>query len=116
MPCRPNSIASACVIAWIQSRPVGTGLGRGVLEAGRADVGGDHPAAFPQYPQRRGLSDTGRGRIADTLEILLIHVDLRHRRAVELPADIADSLDEHIARSRALPWTAPRCGAIGIRR
>ncbi|MCX0273276.1 thioesterase family protein [Nocardia rhamnosiphila] len=62
------------------------------------------------------LVDTGRGRIANTLEILLVHVDLRHRRAVELPADIADSLDEHIARSRALPWQAPLCGAIGIRR
>lgn len=62
------------------------------------------------------LVDTGRGRIANTLEILLVHVDLRHRRAVELPADIVGSLDEHIARSRALPWQAPVCGAIGIRR
>lgn len=29
---------------------------------------------------------TGRGRVANTLAILLVHVDQRHRRAVELPA------------------------------
>ncbi|WP_280417072.1 thioesterase family protein [Nocardia carnea] len=62
------------------------------------------------------LVDTGRGRNANTLEILLIHVDLQNRRSVELPPDIAEALDEYIARSRALPWPAPVCGAIGIRR
>ncbi|WP_327151872.1 thioesterase family protein [Nocardia sp. NBC_01329] len=62
------------------------------------------------------LADTARGRLANTLEILLVHVDLRHRRAVELPADIAAALDEHIGCSRALPWSVPVCGAIRIRR
>ena len=62
------------------------------------------------------LADTGSGRVANTLEIMLVHVDLRHRRAVELPADIAAALDEHIACSRALPWSVPICGAIRIRR
>ncbi|MGW5382365.1 thioesterase family protein [Nocardia sp. NPDC003963] len=62
------------------------------------------------------LADTGRGRIANTLEILLIHVDLQERRSVDLPGDIAAGLDEHIAYSRELSWAAPVCGAIGIRR
>ncbi|WP_040836056.1 thioesterase family protein [Nocardia brevicatena] len=62
------------------------------------------------------LLDTGRGRVANTLEILLLHVELRHRRAVELPNDIADALDKHIARSRTMSWPAPVCGAIRIRR
>ncbi|MGW1737841.1 thioesterase family protein [Nocardia sp. NPDC001965] len=62
------------------------------------------------------LADTAGGRVANTVEIMLVHVDLRHRRAVDLPADIAVALDEHIARSRALPWSAPVCGAMRIRR
>src|SRR5215217_5516803 len=62
------------------------------------------------------LVDRSANRLSNTLEILLVHVDLQTRRARRLPADIAAAFDAHIARSRRLGWTAPTCGAIGIRR
>ena len=62
------------------------------------------------------LVDRSANRLANTLEILLVHVDLETRRAIGLPADIAAAFDTDIARSRRLDWSAPVCGAIGIRR
>ncbi|MEV0354905.1 thioesterase family protein [Nocardia sp. NPDC050697] len=61
------------------------------------------------------LLDTGRARLANTLEIMLVHVDLGARRASPLPGDIAAGLDERLDRSRALGWPAPICGAMRIR-
>jgi len=61
------------------------------------------------------LADRSANRLSNTLEILLVHVDLQTRRAMRLPADIAAAFDAHIARSRGLGWSAPTCGAIGIR-
>ena len=62
------------------------------------------------------LVDRSANRLANTLEILLVHVDLETRRATDLPADITAAFDADIARSRKLDWSAPVCGAIGIRR
>jgi acyl-CoA thioester hydrolase len=62
------------------------------------------------------LLDRSAGRLSNTLEILLVHVDLDTRRATDLPADIAASFDRHIAYEMELDWAAPTCGAIRIRR
>jgi acyl-CoA thioester hydrolase len=62
------------------------------------------------------LLDRSANRLANTLEILLVHVDLQTRRALRLPTDIAAAFDVHIAHSKSLGWSAPVCGAIGIRR
>ncbi|MFI9411270.1 thioesterase family protein [Nocardia gamkensis] len=61
------------------------------------------------------LVDQSAGRLSNTLEILLVHVDLDHRRAMALPDDIAVALDHHITDSENLGWAAPTCGAIRIR-
>ena len=60
------------------------------------------------------LADRSAGRLSNTLEILLVNVDLQKRRATGLPADIAAAFDACIRRSRDMSWTAPTCGAIGI--
>jgi acyl-CoA thioester hydrolase len=62
------------------------------------------------------LVDRSANRLSNSLEILLVHVDLQTRRARRLPAEVAAAFDAHIARSRSLDWSAPICGAIGIRR
>jgi acyl-CoA thioester hydrolase len=62
------------------------------------------------------LLDRTRERLSNTLEIMLVHVDLTSRRASALPEDVATGLDEYIARSAAMDWSAPTCGAISLRR
>lgn len=62
------------------------------------------------------LVDRDRGRLSNTLEILLVHVDLDTRRSAPLPEDLALGLDELIAASGKLSWEAPTCGVMGIRR
>jgi len=62
------------------------------------------------------LVDRGRKRLSNTLEILLVHVDLETRRSAPLPEDLALGLDELIAASGKLSWEVPTCGVMGIRR
>ncbi|MEV5835431.1 thioesterase family protein [Nocardia sp. NPDC052112] len=62
------------------------------------------------------LLDRSGERLSNTLEIMLVHVDLEARRAAAMPEDITAGFDHHIARSAALNWAAPTCGAIGLRR
>jgi acyl-CoA thioester hydrolase len=62
------------------------------------------------------VTDRGRQRLACTLEIVLVHVDLETRRPVEIPADVAGALDRSIDAMKMLGWSAPVCGAMGIRR
>ena len=62
------------------------------------------------------LLDRSRQRLSNTLEIMLVHVDLTTRRAVAIPDDIAAGLDKYIAQSDALDWAAPTSGAIAVRR
>lgn len=53
------------------------------------------------------LLDRTRDRLSNTLEIMVVHVDLATRRAVAIPEDIAAGLDKYIDRSAALDWAAP---------
>lgn len=62
------------------------------------------------------LLDRTHERLSNTLEIVLVHVDMDTRRATPMPADIAAGWDRHVALSDALDWPAPVCGAMGIRR
>ncbi|MEV0366772.1 thioesterase family protein [Nocardia fusca] len=62
------------------------------------------------------LVDDKRDRLSNTLEIMLVHVDLELRRASPLPDDLAAALDRRIAADEALSWPAPTCGSLRIRR
>jgi acyl-CoA thioester hydrolase len=61
------------------------------------------------------LLDRERERLANTLEVLAVHVDLDTRRSTPMPPEIAAGFDRLVEQSRALPWAAPTCGAMGIR-
>lgn len=61
------------------------------------------------------LVDATHGRLANTLELVLVHVDMDTRRPVPMPDDVAAGIDELIAVQERLPWTAPTCGAMGVR-
>ncbi|MFC8045616.1 thioesterase family protein [Nocardia sp. NPDC057353] len=61
------------------------------------------------------LVDERRDRLANTLEILLVHVDLEQRRSAPIPDDLAAALDDLIAASGKLEWEAPVTGVMGIR-
>lgn len=61
------------------------------------------------------LLDRTHDRLANTLELLLVHVSLQTRRAEPIPVDIAAGLDTHITASDELSWPAPLCGAMGLR-
>lgn len=60
------------------------------------------------------VNDTN-DRLANTLEAVLVHVDMDTRRAHPFPPDVAAALDQMVAtQSTVLP--APTSGAMGIRR
>lgn len=61
------------------------------------------------------LVDATHGRLANTLELVIVHVDMDTRRPVAMPDDVAAGFDELIEVEERLPWTAPTCGAMGIR-
>ena len=60
--------------------------------------------------------DRTTGQVANSLEVLEAHVDLTTRRACAWAPTIAERIDELVAAHAALPWPAPTCGAIGVRR
>lgn len=60
--------------------------------------------------------DRERSRLACTFELVYVHVNMSERKAVDIPDDIAALLDPLIADSKALDWSAPVCGAMGVRR
>jgi acyl-CoA thioester hydrolase len=62
------------------------------------------------------LANRSQGRLANTLELALVHVDLETRRAIAFPDDAAAGLDRHLAVEADLEWPAPVCGVMGIRR
>jgi acyl-CoA thioester hydrolase len=62
------------------------------------------------------LLDRTHGRLANTLELVLVHVDLDTRRATPMPEDVAAGFDRYVAETSALGWAAPVCGAMGARR
>jgi acyl-CoA thioester hydrolase len=61
------------------------------------------------------LVDATHDRLASTLEVVLVHVDLATRRAVPFPDETAAALDAAIERDLAT-LEAPACGVMGVRR
>ncbi|CUU56526.1 acyl-CoA thioester hydrolase [Parafrankia irregularis] len=62
------------------------------------------------------LVDQARERLSCTVEIVLVHVGLDDRRPRPFPEDVAAGWDRLVHESRALPWDAPVCGSMGVRR
>ncbi len=56
------------------------------------------------------------GTLAATIEILGAHADLNLRKIVPFPAEVLDQLDPLLQAHQQLPWEAPVCGFIGVRR
>jgi hypothetical protein len=64
-----------------------------------------------------GLSfvvDRTRGSVANTLEFVSLHVDLRTRRSTPFPPERAAMIDERLGIDQALPWPAPLSGTVGL--
>jgi acyl-CoA thioester hydrolase len=62
------------------------------------------------------LLDQTRRRLANTLELTLVHVNMDSRRPVPMPPELAEGFDRHIDSDRSIPWPAPTCGVMGIQR
>jgi acyl-CoA thioester hydrolase len=60
--------------------------------------------------------DQEKRALACTQEATLVHVSTATRSSVDLPEGIGKALDVQIADGNALGWTAPVCGAMGVRR
>ena len=61
------------------------------------------------------IVDRSTERLACTVEIILVSVDMDTRRPTAFPADVAAGLDLHIAERHRLGWALPLSGAMGIR-
>lgn len=61
------------------------------------------------------IVDVTDGRLANTLELTLVHVGMDTRRPADLPEDVAAGFDRFIEEHAALAWDAPLSGAMGIR-
>lgn len=61
------------------------------------------------------LVDVTNERLANTLELILVHVDMDARRPTAMPEDIAAGFDGFITDHAAVGITPPLCGAMGIR-
>lgn len=61
------------------------------------------------------LLDQEKKRLACTMEVSWVHVDMTSRSAVDLPDDIAAGFDLLIKQSADLPWAAPVSGVMGVR-
>lgn len=61
------------------------------------------------------LVDQDKSRLACTMEVTWVHVDMQTRRAVDFPEDVAGPLDDLLAIGAAQDWTAPLSGAMGVR-
>ena len=62
------------------------------------------------------LVDDTHERLANTLELTLVHVNMDTRSATPMPEEVAAGFDRFIAEGKALDWAAPVCGAMGVRR
>jgi acyl-CoA thioester hydrolase len=65
-----------------------------------------HYLLFMENETRRVLSSM--------FECVYAHADLKARRTTPFPAPVAARIDAFIAEHRALSWTAPISGAMGI--
>lgn len=61
------------------------------------------------------LLDQEKSRLACTMEVTWVHVDMATRRAVDLPDDIAAGLDVLVTRGSSIGWPAPVTGVMGAR-
>lgn len=61
------------------------------------------------------LLDQGKQRLACTMEVSWVHVNMTSRSAVNLPDDIATGFDTLIKQSADLPWETPVSGVMGVR-
>ncbi|TNM36516.1 thioesterase [Nocardioides albidus] len=62
------------------------------------------------------MVDRTTDRIASSVEFVEAHVDLATRRTCPFQPDIAKRLDEVLEAHRALGWTFPLNGSMGLRR
>ena len=56
-----------------------------------------------------------RGVLSSLFECVHAHYDLRTRRTVPFPAQVAAQIDALIAQHRALTWPAPVSGSMGLK-
>ncbi|HKJ37450.1 MAG TPA: thioesterase family protein [Anaerolineales bacterium] len=56
------------------------------------------------------------GVLAATIEVIGAHADLTKRRITSFPPEVIARLDPILGAHRALPWDAPLCGSLGIRK
>lgn len=61
------------------------------------------------------LVNLERERIANSFEVVMIHVDLDTRRPAPLDGAPADALDRRMELDRGLPWLPATCGGMSIR-
>jgi len=62
------------------------------------------------------LTNRTTGRVASTLEFIEAYVDLTTRRATSIAPELAERIDQHVARHQALTWTLPASERLGVRR
>ena len=60
------------------------------------------------------MENETRGVLSSTFECVHAHADLNARRTAPFPAQVAARIDAFIAVHRALAWTAPVSGAMGV--
>ncbi|WP_369255415.1 hypothetical protein [Geodermatophilus amargosae] len=60
------------------------------------------------------LVDATDDRLANTLEVVLVHVDVDTRRSVPFPADVGEALDALVERHAAV-LDPPVCGVMSVR-
>ncbi len=62
------------------------------------------------------LLDRTNNRLAFTMELVAVQVDVATRRATAFPPRVEESIDRALAEDAALGWPAPVSGVMGIRR
>ena len=60
------------------------------------------------------MENQSRGVLSSMFECVYAHADLKARRTAPFPAQVAAKIDAFIAANRALSWTAPVSGAMGV--
>lgn len=61
------------------------------------------------------LLNRTRGTVANTLELIEMHVDLTSRRSTAMPPELISRLTALAESHRELPWELPLAGPLGIR-
>ena len=54
--------------------------------------------------------------LAATSEMVSAHADLTERRIAPYPPELAEGIDKHLAVHSLLPWEAPVCGVMAVRK